>query len=68
MPDPRAFLSFDFDHDADYRVMLAGQGKEKSPTPYTVADWSSKAPLPQAQWEASIKAKINKCNLSISAT
>lgn len=65
MANPRAFLSFDFDHDADYRVMLSGQGKAKSPTPYIMTDWSSKAALPQAQWETSIKAKINQCNLMI---
>jgi hypothetical protein len=65
MSDPRAFISFDFDHDETYRMLFAGQGKKDSPTPYTVGDWSSKSVLPQAQWKSLIKEKINKCNLVI---
>lgn len=64
MADPRAFISFDFDHDADQRVMFAGQSSH-SKTPFKVQDWSSKELLPQAQWEALIKDKINKCHLMI---
>src|SRR5215469_13242824 len=37
---PRAFISFDFDHDDDARILFAGQGKKDSPTPFSVADWS----------------------------
>jgi hypothetical protein len=65
MADPRAFLSFDFDHDETSKNLFAGQGKAKSPTPFTIADWSSKSALPQAQWEAEIKKKVNQCNLMI---
>jgi len=65
MADPRAFVSFDFDHDSDARVLFVGQAKKDSPTPFTVEDWSSKAELPQAEWEALIKSKINKCNMLI---
>lgn len=65
MADPRAFLSFDFDHDETPKILFAGQGKEKSPTPYTIADWSSKSSLPEAEWQAAIKAKVNRCNLMI---
>ena len=65
MAGPRAFVSFDFDHDQTPRILFTGQAKDKSPTPFAVEDWSSKATLPQAQWEALIKAKINKCNLLI---
>ena len=65
MADPRAFLSFDFDHDEISRMLFVGQAKKDSPTPFTVQDWSSKSALPQAQWEAQIKAKINNCHLLI---
>jgi MTH538 TIR-like domain (DUF1863) len=65
MADPRAFISFDFDHDSDCRVMFAGQAKKDSPTPFTVADWSSKEELAQSKWEALIKEKIGKCNMVI---
>ncbi len=65
MADPRAFISFDYDHDDDARRLFAGQGKANSPTPFTVEDWSSKSVLPQSQWEALIGDKINRCNMVI---
>lgn len=65
MADPRAFVSFDYDNDSAYRVLFVGQAKKDSPTPFTVEDWSSKSELPQAEWEALIKSKINKCNMLI---
>jgi hypothetical protein len=65
MTEPRAFLSFDFDHDSNLRVMFAGQAKKDSPTPFTVEDWSSKTELPQAEWERLIAAKIRATNMLI---
>jgi hypothetical protein len=65
MADPRAFASFDFDHDETSKNLFVGQAKSESPTPFTVADWSSKSSLPQSQWEAIIKDKINRCNMVI---
>jgi hypothetical protein len=65
MADPRAFVSFDFDHDEKSKILFVGQADSESPTPFTVADWSSKSTLPQSQWEALIKAKINRCNMVI---
>lgn len=65
MADPRAFLSFDFDHNETQKTLFMGQAKKDSPTPFTVEDWSSKSALPQAQWEALIKAKMNNCHLLI---
>ena len=64
MADPRAFISFDFDHDVDQRVLFVGQSKN-SRTPFSIEDWSSKSALPQSQWEALIKDKIGRCNLVI---
>ncbi len=64
MADPRAFISFDFDHDATEKILFAGQSNN-SKTPFSIEDWSSKSSLPQAQWEALIKGKINKCNMLI---
>lgn len=62
---PRAFISFDYDHDEEIKRLFAGQGTKSSPTPYHVEDWSSKVPLPQAQWEALIASKVKGCNLMI---
>lgn len=65
MADPRAFVSFDFDHDEVSKNLFCGQASSKSPTPFTVQDWSSKSSLPQAQWETLIKGKISRCNMLI---
>lgn len=64
MADPRAFISFDFDHDETEKNLFVGQSKN-SKTPFSIEDWSSKSSLTQSQWEALIKAKINKCNMLI---
>lgn len=64
MADPRAFISFDFDHNFNEKVLFAGQAKF-SKTPFSIADWSSKSSLPQSQWEKMIKDKISKCNMLI---
>jgi hypothetical protein len=63
MADPRAFISFDFDNNEAHRNLFAGQCSSKSPTPFSAQDWSSKEPLPQAQWEALIKQKIGQCHM-----
>jgi hypothetical protein len=42
--DPRAFISFDFDHDETSRMLFVGQAKN-SRTPFDVEDWSSKEVL-----------------------
>jgi hypothetical protein len=65
MADPRSFVSFDFDHDESSKNLFVGQAKKESPTPFVVADWSSKSSLPQSQWEAIIAEKIGRCNLMI---
>ena len=64
MANPRAFISFDFDHDETEKTLFVGQSKN-SKTPFSIEDWSSKSSLPQSQWEALIKGKINKCNMLI---
>lgn len=65
MADPRAFTSFDFDHNEREKNLFRGQAKSDSPTPFTVHDWSSKTVLPQSQWEALIKTKMANTNMCI---
>lgn len=65
MADPRAFISFDFDHNENEKNLFVGQGKKDSPSPFTVADWSSKSALPEKEWEAAIAVRIKQCNLVI---
>lgn len=65
MPDPRTFISFDFDHDELQKTFFVGQGKKDSPTPFAIGDWSSKESLPEKTWEETIEIKIGKCNMVI---
>src|SRR6478672_6577667 len=65
MADPRAFVSFDYDHDNTSKVLFAGQADSKSPTPFTVSDWSSKTELAEDEWEELIESKIKKVNMLI---
>jgi len=64
MADPRAFISFDFDHNETQRNLFVGQIKN-STTPFSAEDWSSKSSLPATQWEKLIQDKIDKCNMLI---
>lgn len=65
MVDPRAFTSFDFDHDEPAKNLFVGQANKDSPTPFTVHDWSSKTALSQAEWQRLIKAKLASTNMCI---
>jgi hypothetical protein len=65
MADPRAFVSFDFDHDETSRNLFAGQAKKDSPTPFTVQDWSSRSELPQKTWEEEMKKRIAATNMCV---
>ncbi len=62
MPSPRVFISFDFDNDESQKYLFAGQAKN-SKTPFNIEDWSSKASLPQNQWEKLIEDKICRSNM-----
>ena len=64
MADPRAFVSFDFDHDGTEKTLFVGQSKN-SKTPFSIQDWSAKSSMPQSKWGAIVKDKINKCNMLI---
>jgi CHASE2 domain-containing sensor protein len=64
MADPRAFVSFDFDHNEIEKNLFAGQAKN-SRTPFAIQDWSAKSAMAQSKWEEIVKDKINKTNLLI---
>lgn len=64
MADPRAFISFDFDHNETEKNLFVGQSRN-SKTPFSIQDWSAKSSMPQSQWEATVKEKINRCNMLI---
>ena len=64
MADPRAFISFDFDHNETEKTLFVGQAKN-SKTPFSIQDWSAKSSMLQSQWEALVKEKTGKCNMEI---
>ena len=64
MAEPRAFISFDVDHNLNHKLLFAGQAWH-SKTPFSHEDWSAKEPMQQSQWEALVKAKINKTHFMI---
>lgn len=64
MADPRAFISFDFDHDEDSKNLFVGQSRN-SRTPFAIQDWSAKEAMAQNEWKSLVEAKIARCNLVI---
>lgn len=61
---PRTFISFDFDNNANGKILFAGQASN-SRTPFDIADWSSKTALPQRSWGSIISDKISRCHIMI---
>ena len=57
------FISFDYDHDDDLRVMLVGQSK-KPDTPFSIADWSVKEAI-TGEWKEKVKGRIKRTQLMI---
>lgn len=64
MANPRAFISFDFDHNEGQKTYFVGQ-TINSRTPFSVEDWSSKQALAQSEWQRLIEEKMKKCNMMI---
>lgn len=64
MANPRAFISFDFDHNETEKILFVGQSKN-SKTPFSIQDWSAKSAMLQSQWEKIVEEKIKKCNMVI---
>lgn len=64
MADPRAFISFDYDHNVTEKILFVGQASN-SKSPFSIQNWSAKSSMPQSQWEAIVKDKINKTNMLI---
>lgn len=52
----KAFISFDYDHDSDLKILLVGQAKNPD-SPFEIADYSVKEPL-TGDWKKKVKEKI----------
>ena len=58
----RVFISFDYDHDSDLRVLLAGQGK-RTAAPFAIADWSIK--VGSRAWKSEARDRIRRSDVVI---
>jgi len=52
----RAFISFDYDHDEDLKILLVGQAKNPD-SPFDIADFSVKEPL-TGDWREKVRRRI----------
>lgn len=58
----KAFISFDYDHDADIKTMLVGQSKNPD-SPFAIADFSIKEA--SSTWKAEAHTRIKKCDVVV---
>ena len=63
MDKKRVFISFDYDHDNDLRILLVGQAKNPD-SPFEIADWSVKEEL-TGDWKEKVRRRIRAVNLMI---
>jgi hypothetical protein len=56
MAKTKVFISFDADHDASLKILLAGQAKLED-SPFDLSDWSLKEPL-TGDWKTKIVPRI----------
>jgi hypothetical protein len=63
MPKKRAFISFDYDHDNDLPILLAGQAKHPD-SPFDFTDRSLKEAL-TGDWKSKITRRISNTDLTI---
>ena len=58
----RIFVSFDFDNDQHYKILLIGQSRNKL-TNFALADWSLKEAAPLRNWEIAARARIKRSDM-----
>lgn len=60
MAKQRVFISFDYDHDEDIKIMLAGQAKLPD-SPFDFTDASVKEHL-TGDWKEKVKNRMKNCD------
>jgi response regulator RpfG family c-di-GMP phosphodiesterase len=60
MNKQRVFISFDYDHDEDIKIMLAGQAKLED-SPFDFKDASVKEHM-TGDWKEKVKRRLNNCD------
>ena len=59
----RAFVSFDYDHDLDLKILLVGQSKHTD-TPFSINDQSIKETISE-DWKRKARTRIKGCDVVI---
>jgi hypothetical protein len=59
----RTFISFDYDHDLDLKVLLVGQAKNPD-TPFSIQDFSIKEAI-ASDWKEKARTRIRGCDVVI---
>lgn len=63
MSKKRAYISFDFDHDSDLKILLVGQARNPD-SPFEIVDMSIKEVISD-NWKASARRRIKSCDVVI---
>lgn len=61
MNSKRLFVSFDYDHDADLKMLLVGQSKLPD-SPFYIVDASVKEALP-GDWKQKVRGRISRADV-----
>jgi MTH538 TIR-like domain (DUF1863) len=61
MAKKRVFISFDYDHDEDVKIMLAGQAKHED-SPFDFKDSSIKEPL-TGDWKDKVRRRMDNIDV-----
>jgi len=63
MAKPKVFISFDYDHDDDLKILLVGQSKN-SDSPFELADWSIKEAIDN-NWKIHARKRIKAVDVVV---
>lgn len=63
MAKPKVFISFDYDHDEDLKILLVGQSKN-SDTPFELTDWSIREAIDN-NWKVHARKRIKAVNVVV---
>jgi len=59
----RAFISFDYDHDARIKDLLVGQARYPD-SPFEITDMSIKSPI-ATDWKSNARTRIKGCDVVV---
>ena len=63
MAKARTFISFDYDHDSDLKLLLVGQAKNTD-SPFEITDMSIKEAISK-DWKENARRRIKGCDVVI---